>query len=164
MSTAAILLEWLAPQPGEDVLDLGCGLGLHSTAIARCGASVTGADPETQLLEQARLVCPSGKFLAAGLFDLDPSLRFDAIFAHAVLHWIHPPEAAVRRLFDLLRPGGRIAASYGAKAAEAANLVNCYLPDRAQCLELFHSAGFTAIHVEGSTRGILLRAARPVTG
>jgi hypothetical protein len=67
-------------------------------------------------------------------------------------------------MFELLRPGGRLAASYGARAAEAANLVNYYLPDAALCRELLLSAGFTQIHVEEAANGLLLRAVRPVTG
>ncbi len=164
MNTAAVLLEWLAPKPGEHVLDLGCGLGLHAAAIAACGAHVTGIDPEGHLLEQARLACPQGEFIAVGLFEYSPSRRFDAIFANAVLHWVAPPDAALRRLFELLRPGGRIAGSYGARADEAANLVNYYLPDAARCRELLLSAGFTQIHVEEAATRLRWRAVRPVTG
>lgn len=48
------LIEWLAPKPGERVLDVGCGDGYNSAAIARRGAFVTGIDVNEQRLAIAR--------------------------------------------------------------------------------------------------------------
>jgi len=155
------LLEWLAPQPGERFLDVGCGLGTLSARLAACGAVVTGIDPEPQLLEQARIACPGGLFLAVGLFEFRPAESFDGILAHAVLHWLGRPEPALRRLFDLLRPGGRLAASYGAKAAEAANLLEYYVPEAEECRRALRAAGFHPAHVEPWEKGVLLYAERP---
>lgn len=161
MTTPSLLLEWLAIQPGEEVLDIGCGLGANARAIAACGARVTGIDPEAHLLEQARLACPDGSFHALGLFEFNPGQQFDAILAHSVLHWIQPGDAAAHRLFALLRPGGRIAASYGARAREASNLVNYYLPDARQIRRFFLEAGFESIRLEEQNGRTLLYARRP---
>src|SRR4051794_12208561 len=43
-----------APQPEERVVDVGCGTGNASLAVARAGARVTGVDPAARLLEVAR--------------------------------------------------------------------------------------------------------------
>ena len=40
----ADLVEMLAPEPGERILDLGCGTGHLTDRIAAAGAEVTGLD------------------------------------------------------------------------------------------------------------------------
>src|SRR5262245_18436538 len=45
----------LNPQPGERILDLATGTGWTSRVIARRGATVTGVDIATELLEAARV-------------------------------------------------------------------------------------------------------------
>ncbi|MBD2870498.1 class I SAM-dependent methyltransferase [Paenibacillus arenilitoris] len=48
------MADWLKLPPGARVLDIGCGLGRHALALARCGLSVTGVDLSPILLKQAR--------------------------------------------------------------------------------------------------------------
>lgn len=47
-------VELMAPAPGERVLDLFCGLGNFSLALARRGARVTGVEGDAALVERAR--------------------------------------------------------------------------------------------------------------
>lgn len=47
-------LSWLALQPGEQVLDLFCGVGNFSLPMARQGAVVTGVEGSTEMVERAR--------------------------------------------------------------------------------------------------------------
>lgn len=56
------LLEELRLQPGDTVLDIGCGTGRHSIELARRGYVVTGVDLSTGMLAQAK-----AKALAAGV-------------------------------------------------------------------------------------------------
>ena len=90
------LLPLLAAQPGERILDLGCGTGQLTAKIAALGATVTGLDSSAPMLDQARASCPSIAFHQADArsFDL-PEKGFDAVFSNAVLHWIHQPRAVL---------------------------------------------------------------------
>lgn len=160
MNTAARLLEWLRPAPGERILDVGCGLGAQSALLARAGAIVTGIDPEAHLLEQARIACPEGRFFALSLSEFETDEPFDAVLAHAVLHWAGDPGAAFGKLASLLKPNGRLAASYGAKAVEASNLVNYYVPPANECRRVLAALGFQSIRIEEWSRGLLVYCER----
>ena len=73
----------LAPQPGERIADLFCGLGNFSLAIARCGVDVIGLEGAPQLVrratDNARVngLSDSAQFIAANLFaaETDQTLR-----------------------------------------------------------------------------------------
>ena len=47
-------VDWLAPQPGEQVLELFCGLGNFSIPLARRGAKLTAVEGESALVDRAR--------------------------------------------------------------------------------------------------------------
>ena len=50
------VLEWLAPEAGERILDLGCGDGQLTERIAAAGASVTGIDASPTMIAAAKPV------------------------------------------------------------------------------------------------------------
>src|SRR5438067_10661275 len=51
----APVVELLAPRPGEDVLDLGCGDGALTERIAASGARVRGCDASPEFVRAARM-------------------------------------------------------------------------------------------------------------
>lgn len=98
----------LAPQPGEVVLDVGCGLGHDAAVLARTGAIVIGLDHDAELLDRARTANGSTVTFrqapaeATGLADASvDKIRFDRVLQHIADH--APVLAEARRL---LRPGG----------------------------------------------------------
>jgi trans-aconitate 2-methyltransferase len=109
------LLSLLNPQPGERILDLGCGTGRLTKAIADTGALVVGIDNSPSMIAAARGEYPHLEFFEAdaGSFSF-PSL-FDAIFSNAVLHWILEAELVVQCVSRSLKPGGRFVAEFGGK-------------------------------------------------
>jgi trans-aconitate methyltransferase len=111
----ASLVELLAPQPGERILDLGCGTGHLTAAIAAAGATVVGLDRSAEMLEQARAAYPHLDFVPGDARDFAFGEPFDAVFSNATLHWVRPPEAAVRCVRDALKPGGRFVAEFGGR-------------------------------------------------
>jgi trans-aconitate methyltransferase len=152
------LIELLAPQPGEQILDIGCGIGDLTARIAASGAQVTGLDHSAVLLEQARLRYPQITWLHADFLLAEPAPIYDAVFSHAALHWIgHYAEAALL-LFDWLRPGGRIAVSLGGMTPALA-MMEGDLPSASELEDILSAAGFDAVRVS-SEPGLLLAAAR----
>jgi trans-aconitate methyltransferase len=155
-----VLIEMLAPQPGERIIDAGCGLGRWSAALACAGARVTGVDLHAPLLEQARYVCPAGVFLAEDLLTWRPAEPYDAIYAFATLHWIRPPLDAARALHAMLRPGGRLAVAFGGLSSSAMELEACYQPAPREYRRVLKRAGFAMLEERELERHFLMLAAR----
>jgi trans-aconitate methyltransferase len=122
------LVALLAVQPGERILDLGCGSGQLTQAIAESGARVTGLDNSTSMIDTARREYSDLSFVLADAKEFSFDEPFDAVFSNAALHWVTPPEKVIECVARCLRPGGRFVAEFGGKgnvqriykAAEAA--------------------------------------------
>jgi SAM-dependent methyltransferase len=111
----ASLLELLDPQPGERILDIGCGTGQLTAEIARSGAQVVGLDNSADMLADARKNFPELTFVLRDASGFDFPDPFDAVFSNAALHWVKDAEAAVTSIARALRPGGRFVAEFGGK-------------------------------------------------
>ncbi len=114
------LLELLAPHAGELILDVGCGTGHLTAAIAQSGARVVGLDRSPAMIEAARQRYPTLEWHLDDIRSFLYPQPFDAIFSNATLHWIREPEAVVERLARLLRPGGRLVLEMGGRGNVAA--------------------------------------------
>ena len=122
----ADLLGLLAARTGERILDLGCGTGHLTAQIAAAGAQVYGIDASAEMTAQARQNHPQLAFETADATQFRVDEPFDAVFSNAVLHWVKPPQDAVRSIAAALKPGGRFVAEFGgrgnvAKIVEAAS-------------------------------------------
>ena len=107
------LLELLAPQHGELIMDLGCGDGALTEKIAARGASVLGTDAS---IEQARAAKDRGLLVAVvDGHHLCLKPNFDAVFSNAALHWMKQPERVVQGVWQCLKTGGRFVAEFGGK-------------------------------------------------
>lgn len=107
----AFILQSLGVQPGERILDVGCGDGSLTVQLQEAGAQVVGLDASEALVAHARsrnLEVWHGDVLSMQFAD-----EFDAIFSNAVLHWVLDGQGAARAMFRALRPGGRIALEFG---------------------------------------------------
>jgi trans-aconitate methyltransferase len=109
------ILKILDPQPNEKILDLGCGTGRLTDAIAQSGALVTGMDLDISMLARAKEMYPNIRFEEADAHFFKTDARFDAVFSNAALHWMTRPSMVLERVSDALRTGGRFVAEMGAK-------------------------------------------------
>ncbi len=107
------VVELLAPQPGERILDLGCGTGQLTALIAETGAEVVGLDNSPAMVEEARRLHPQLEFKEADAHDFDVAEPFDAVFSNAALHWIKEPDKVVACIAQSLKQDGRMAVEFG---------------------------------------------------
>ncbi|HEX9937182.1 MAG TPA: methyltransferase domain-containing protein [Longimicrobium sp.] len=79
------LLEMVPLPPGGDVLDLPCGWGRHSIALARAGFRVTGLDQSETLLARGRKRAQAAHvevdFVRGDMREIDWRERFDAVLS-----------------------------------------------------------------------------------
>jgi trans-aconitate methyltransferase len=115
----ANLVEPLNPQPGEQILDVGCGTGQLTAEIARSGATVTGLDKSAEMLAEARKNYPNLAFILGDAANFQFPEPFDAVFSNAALHWVKDAEGAVKSIARALRIGGRFVAEFGGKGNNA---------------------------------------------
>ncbi|HEX2360477.1 MAG TPA: methyltransferase domain-containing protein [Jiangellaceae bacterium] len=116
----AELLGWLDPQPGETVLDLGCGTGELAAKIADAGATVIGIDSDPAMIEAARQRLPDADLRVADAHDFTVEEPVDAVFSNAALHWMPSSVEVLGCVSDALRPGGRFVAEMGGTGNVAA--------------------------------------------
>src|SRR5437868_7199334 len=104
-------LDLLDPQPGERILDVGCGEGTLTRKILERGATVLGIDNSPEMIAAARASGVDAVQLAAE--DMQFFAEFDAAFSNATLHWVPHKEQAARAIFRALKTGGRCAGEMG---------------------------------------------------
>ncbi len=103
----------------KTAIEFGCGTGLLGFALlgfALLGSfrSVTFVDSSAGMIRQVeqkleRLGLPASGALCCDIIEAIPQgLRADCVFSSLVLHHIADTQAALRRLFDLLNPGGQL--------------------------------------------------------
>lgn len=105
------VVELLAPQPGERVLDLGCGDGALTAKLVAMGCQVVGVDGSPEQVAAAR-----ARGLDARVMDGEKLIfekDFDAVFSNAALHWMRRADAVIAGVWRALRPGGRFVAECG---------------------------------------------------
>ena len=109
-------IEAAAPVTGERVLDVGCGAGASSLALAaRVGpeGQVLGVDISEPLIGRARALAPQGTpalFQVADASSAElPEGAFDILFSRFGVMFFDDPTAAFTPMRRALRPGGRVA-------------------------------------------------------
>jgi trans-aconitate methyltransferase len=109
------VVQLLAPQQGERILDLGCGTGYLTNLIAQAGARVTGIDHSASMIDRARAAYPDLDFRVVSATDFHFDTPFDAVFSNATLHWVLDKDNAIDNIYKALRPGGRFVLEMGGK-------------------------------------------------
>jgi trans-aconitate methyltransferase len=106
------VVEWLAPQAGERILDLGCGDGQLTQRLSATGAQVQGVDASPQMVMAARARGVAADEASAESLPYGNE-AFDAVFSNAALHWVRDHDAMLAEVSRVLKPGGRFVAEMG---------------------------------------------------
>jgi trans-aconitate 2-methyltransferase len=175
------VLDRLDPREDEAVIDAGCGSGRVSEMLLERlpDGRLIGVDGSEEMIRVAGERFEGDDrvtLIVSDLLELTPDLlrqnqapsAVDALFSTATFHWIQDHDLLFARIFDVLRPGGRLVAQCGgegnvAKHAETIALVGerpefrSHLEDlpamwnfapAEDTAEKLTAAGFTDVHCE----------------
>lgn len=96
------------------VLDLACGTGILSLALAKYASKITGIDISGKMIEVAQKKAKNQnvgnvEFLVADAYQIDyPENSFDVILLFNTLHVVQEPESVLRKAHSLLKPEGKL--------------------------------------------------------
>ncbi len=103
-SIEPLVVSLLDPQPGDRVLDVGCGTGNHLLMFSKMGLNVSGVDASSQMLEKARARLGHKSNFKIGMAEDLPfdDNEFDLAVLINTLEFLDNPLSA-------LREAGRVA-------------------------------------------------------
>ncbi len=105
------VIDLLAPQENEKILDLGCGDGTLAVEIKKFNTKVIALDLSADMVEKTRAKGIEAYKMSAT--QLTFQNEFDAVFSNAVLHWIKDSETAINKIHSALKNNGRFIAEFG---------------------------------------------------
>ena len=182
----AALMEFAAPARGMNVLDIGCGAGTTTIAIAKMVApgKAVGVDISTPLLasakERAHAAKSPAEFIEADASDHPFAPEFDLAFSRFGVMFFADPVRSFGNIRKALRPGGRLAFICWRPFEESASVYEPYaaardllppeepvvpgapgpfgLADSARTLSILTRAGYRDARVEPVERPSLMGA------
>jgi trans-aconitate methyltransferase len=126
-SASEILLNLLSIQPGEDILDLGCGPGHITKKIAQVTeGTVMGIDISQGMIAQAissNKELSNLKYSVMDAENFELPINFDVIVCNSSFQWFKKPEQVLIHCFNALKKRGRIGVQAPATQSYSPNFV-----------------------------------------
>ena len=159
----APVLDLLAPQSHERILDLGCGDGVLTKRLAALAGTVVAIDASPEQVAAARRYGLDARVGSGEALSF--TTEFDAVFSNAALHWMRDADAVLDGIHRALRPGGRFVAEFGggcncariraalydamsARGHDPRRLDPWYFPTADEYRAKLESHGFTVSYIE----------------
>ena len=106
------IIQQLGNIQGKRILDLGCGAGENSVYFAKRGAVCVAADYSPGMVEVALQLAAANQVEIEGCTENAialsfPDNSFDIVYASNLLHHLPDPQAAIREMYRVLKPGGK---------------------------------------------------------
>jgi 2-polyprenyl-6-hydroxyphenyl methylase/3-demethylubiquinone-9 3-methyltransferase len=97
-------------RPNAPILEVGCGDGAFTKTLAECSSSVTAIDISAHQIERNTRAQPEVLFLQHDLMEPLPfdNDRFEVIWCTEVLEHLFDPGFALREMFRVMAPGGKL--------------------------------------------------------
>lgn len=104
-----MVVDALGVGPGDNLLDLGCGLGQVLEMAAERGATVSGVDPSPSMVRRARRRVPKARVELGSAEDIPfPDATFTHVLALATFHHWVDRDTGLSEAIRVLEPGGRL--------------------------------------------------------
>lgn len=165
LETTREFVALLDLQPGQRILDVGCGIGGGDIFMADTyGVEVLGVDLSHNMIDIARERYgdshPGVTFALADMTRVEfPPASFDVIYSRDTLLHVADKEALFQKFLSWLKPGGKVLISdYCATSEPFSDAFQAYIADRQYHLLdldtyglLFVKAGFDKVYVQDRT-------------
>jgi len=99
-----------------DILDVACGTGvLFDDYLGRGVSSVTGIDISSEMAKRAgaKYSDPRVKVICGDILTVSPSDQYDVVMVYNAFPHFPDPEALIKKLCQLTKPGGRVSIAHG---------------------------------------------------
>ena len=114
-----IILDAAGVTAGKTVLDVACGTGVMFDYYLQRGAgAVTGIDISPEMARIAREKYPQVQVLCADVEETVFDKKFDCIMVYNAFPHFPDPEGLIKKLSELLAPGGTLTVAHGMSRAE----------------------------------------------
>ncbi len=109
LCTKDLLLRLLGPSLNDKILEIGCGLGIWTRNVGSKCREITAVDISKNMIQKAKknATMRNTKFVVSDFLSFKSRKKFDKIFAVRSFEYINDIEDGLKKVRELLRPGGK---------------------------------------------------------
>jgi SAM-dependent methyltransferase len=126
---ASRLLHFLKPEPGKLYLDIGCGTGNYTIALANKGVGFVGVEPSDEMLKEARMRNDTINWLQGTAEQIPANDNsFDGVIATLTIHHWANIGQSLKEIYRVTKPGARLVFFTATSSQMEGYWLNHYFP------------------------------------